>query len=114
MPIEAQRQNHIKQTWTEKHVSKKLNLTGQNNQIGSVSRTYMMHGKLFMHTHCFGHSSQHQQIFNANIVKANTQTQAQKLCTQYSQDSQFTYRKCKNLNQKSAPELLCFPIEIGI
>ena len=35
MPLEAQKQNHIKQTWTEKHVSKKLNLTGQNNQIDS-------------------------------------------------------------------------------
>ena len=39
MPIEAQKQNPIlidkKQTWTEKHVSKKLNLTGQNNQIDS-------------------------------------------------------------------------------
>ena len=39
MPIEAQRQNPIlidkKQTWTEKHVSKKLNLIGQNNKIDS-------------------------------------------------------------------------------
>ena len=39
MPIDAQKHNNIqcdkKQTWTEKQVSKKLNLTGYTNQIDS-------------------------------------------------------------------------------